>query len=315
MSRGKVKLHAGMFTFTDSIHNTVNKTIGWFSKIFGNWAGSVKTRKGHLFNNPEALKKATANLKPMDVLLDKSSFILTDKFIPGYFDHVAIYLGTRAQLEELGLWNHPDIIPHQAEIEAGNIILEAIREGVQLSKLENFLNIDELVILSREIDTNNFGKLTDQISRGMGQIGKAYDFNFDISTLDTIVCSELIYIVFGNIHWPTEYRFGRPTITPDNIAEIIFQKDSQFKLKTLILSDNDQRRVQTPIDVLANELSYELRTKDGQPILFANDPENSYWKKITKCHSVVTTSHRDGSVQSIKKVCEVSYTEYKYEEL
>ena len=213
------------------------------------------------------------------------------------------------------MWNHPDIIQYQEQIQAGYIILEAVRDGVKLNKLENFLNIDELLILRRENSGEEKSLLAEQISRGLSQIGKDYDFNFDISTLDTIVCSELIYIVFGNVHWPTEYRLGRPTITPDNVAEILFHKNSKFKLQSLLLSEGDVRNIQSPHEVVASELDYELRGGDGNPLQDKNDPGNSYWKKFIKCHSVVTSSHRDGSVQSIKKVCDVTYTEYKYEEL
>ena len=59
---------------------------------------------------------------------------------------------------------------------------------------------------------------------------------FDVSTLDKIVCSELIYITFGNVKWPTEYRLGRPTITPDDVAEILFEKNTKFQIKKFMVS-------------------------------------------------------------------------------
>jgi len=82
----------------------------------------------------------------------------------------------------------------------------------------------------------NSSTLIDQITRGMDQIGKAYDFNFDISTLDKIVCSELIYIMYGNTIWPTQYRLGRPTITPDDVAEILFYKNSKYQMIEFLVS-------------------------------------------------------------------------------
>lgn len=315
IARGKAKFHESTFTFVDTIYNIVNKTIGWFSKIFGNWAGSIHSRHGHLYNNTEAINMAEANLKPMDIILDKSPFVLTDKFIPGYFGHVAIYLGTKQQLEEIGMWNHPDILPYQQEIESGKIILEAVREGVHLNTLENFMNIDQLLIIRKSEVLDNKELLFDKINRGLTQIGKNYDFNFDISTLDTIVCSELIYIVFGNVHWSTEYRFGRPTITPDNIAEIIFQKNTKFNTQVYILSTDDKTITNAGPQIVAENLDYELRTSTGLPIQDKDDASNSYWKKITKCHSVMTVNnHRDSSIQATKRVCETSYNEYNYEE-
>ena len=50
------------------------------------------------------------------------------------------------------------------------------------------------------------------------QVGKEYDFNFDVETTDRIVCSELCYVVYTDIQWPTDKTLGRATISPDNVA-------------------------------------------------------------------------------------------------
>ena len=52
------------------------------------------------------------------------------------------------------------------------------------------------------------------------QLGKEYDFNFDVNTTEKIVCSELAYVCFPQIDWPTEKTAGRHTISPDNIANL-----------------------------------------------------------------------------------------------
>jgi uncharacterized protein YycO len=54
--------------------------------------------------------------------------------------------------------------------------------------------------------------------RTFRQLGKAYDFNFNVETTDRIVCSQLVYLAYPDIPWPTEYIAGRYTISPDNIA-------------------------------------------------------------------------------------------------
>ena len=50
------------------------------------------------------------------------------------------------------------------------------------------------------------------------QIGKSYDFNFNVETDKKIVCSELAYVVYGDMEWPTERQLGRYTISPDHVA-------------------------------------------------------------------------------------------------
>ena len=93
----------------DATVRYANKLTNFLSGFFGNIAGSIKWRNGFLYNNNAALKLAQTKLRPMDIILEKSPFVITDKFIPGYFGHVALYLGTKEQLLQYGLWQHPSI--------------------------------------------------------------------------------------------------------------------------------------------------------------------------------------------------------------
>ena len=314
IATGKRQFHINSFSIVDNIIEVVDSTLGWFSKIFGNAAGSIKFRKGHLLKNPNALLTSKEILKPMDIIFDRSPFALTDFFIPGYFDHVALYLGTRKQLEEIGMWNSRAILPYQQEIENGKVILEAVREGVHLNTLENFLNVDELLVIRKNDILSNKILLSESLQRGMNQIGKAYDFNFDISTLDKVVCSELIYIVFGNVNWPTEYRLGRPTVSPDNIAEIIFYNQTKFNLETFIISIKDQEMVvNNDLSLIADKLNYELRASNGTPLLKIDDPTNNFFKRTTKCYTEKVALNEFYS-QEAKRVCNTSYAAYNYQE-
>ncbi len=199
----------------DSFWGVTNFLSGKTSQVFGNTVGLVEVRKGKLYNKRALTKEIQSQLKPMDILLEKTPFRLTDKLIPGYFGHVAIWLGTEQELKESGLWNHELIKPHQKEIKEGKCVLEALRSGVVLNSLEHFMNIDDLAVLrsSKPIACETLTK------RAFRQVGKDYDFNFDVETLDSIVCSELVYQVFTDFKWPTESVMGRCTISPDNVAQ------------------------------------------------------------------------------------------------
>jgi hypothetical protein len=312
IAQGRKSFELPAFGLTDSIIGIFNKITNWLSGVFGNIAGSIKWRKGYLFENQPALEIAKNSLRPMDIILEKSPFVLTDKLIPGHYGHVALYLGTRAQLEEIGQWNNPDIVPYQAAIESGNTILEAVRPGVRLNSVEAFMDIDEMTIIHKIDEYDSPDAVAEQIRRGLDQMGKPYDFNFDISTLDKIVCSELIYIVFGNVDWPTRYRVGRPTITPDDIAEVLFYKNTKFKIKDYLVSTERHRVDMATVGTLADIFEYELRTENGDSIKDPKDPTNSFWKKQTKCYNVATNS----AMSSVfTKNCKTTYKEYYYEEL
>lgn len=317
IAQGRRDFKISAFGITDAIIGFFNKITNFLSGFFGNIAGSIHWRKGYLYESNAALEIASSKLRPMDIILEKSPFVLTDKLIPGHYGHVAMYLGTKAQLEEIGMWNHPDIIPYQSAIESGLTILEAVRPGVRLNSVKEFLNIDELTIVRKIDGLMSPAQVSEQITRGMDQMGKSYDFNFDISTLDKIVCSELIYIVFGHVNWPTRYRIGRPTITPDDIGEILFMKNTRFQMTDYMVSTQRHRIEMEGIGHLADIYEYELRASNGEEIKDPKDPTNSFWKKETKCYMVSESNDagplRDQAAKS--RQCKTTYKEYYYEEV
>ena len=216
----------------DSITIGANDIFSDLSGSFGNAVGKVKWRKGRLKNNQEAIKLIKKTLHPLDILVEKTPFILTDYFIPGHFGHIALYLGTEEQLKEEGLWMHPSITAHHDEISKGKTVLEATRDGVEISSLEKFLNVDEVAILRANKNYELLlGIHKDEVyNRAMAQIGKNYDFNFDVETSDEIVCSELIYQTYYFIDWDLEKTMGRWTISPDNIVKEIFKQDPKMDM-------------------------------------------------------------------------------------
>jgi len=200
----------------DKVIELNHGTLHTVSKGFGNSIGLIETRRGLMADDSKLSSGISSELKPLDILLEKTPFRLTDKFIPGHFGHVAIWVGTEEELKAAGLWDHPVILPHRDKIRQGNCVLEALRDGVQLNSLEHFLNVDDFAVVRRKGLKTRQSKET--LLRSFRQIGKEYDFNFDVETLDRIVCSELVYQVFTDSTWPTEKTLGRQTISPDNVA-------------------------------------------------------------------------------------------------
>ena len=186
------------------------------SQLVGNTVGLVRWRNGKLKNDEAMLKVLQAQLQPGDILLEKTPFALTDKSIPGHFGHAAIYTGTAEQLRNLGTLTLPHVQKHLAKIEMGQVVVEALRNGVQLDSLQDFMNIDDIAIL-RPKYLSAEARL-EAVNLALGNLGKKYDFNFDVNTTETIVCSELIYIVYPQIDFVTKRVLGSFAITPDDIA-------------------------------------------------------------------------------------------------
>ncbi|MDH3973512.1 MAG: YiiX/YebB-like N1pC/P60 family cysteine hydrolase [Deltaproteobacteria bacterium] len=204
---------------TDTLNSLGKDGVNLFSMIFGNTLGLIESRKGKLYGRFDVLEKLEQELRAGDILLEKTPFRLTDKFIPGHWGHVAIWIGTEEELKALGIWDHAVVQKYHEQIQSGRSVVEALRPGVEMNRLTRFLNIDDIaVIRGKEMTKKEKGET---IIRALRQVGKEYDFNFDVETTDKIVCSELVYTTFTGIKWPTGKTLGRITISPDNVASIV----------------------------------------------------------------------------------------------
>lgn len=215
----------------DNIRLISSDATNLVSKMFGNAAGIIVARRGKMDELPkEKQSEIIVNMQPLDILLEKAPFRLTDHLIPGYWSHVALWSGTENELRELGVWDELPTIYNEAKekyhysgpdfqeaIRNGHMVIEALRPGVQINTLQHYLNIDDLGVI-------RYNGLTIENKRSyllnaFSQIGKSYDFNFDVESKNEIVCSELIYISFDDLDWNTSKTAGRYTISPDNVAQ------------------------------------------------------------------------------------------------
>ena len=198
------------------------------SGLFGNTVGLYESRKGKLHGNLEAKRNLQSVLQPLDIILEKTPFRLTDKLIPGHFGHVAIWTGSKAELIDLGVWNNVVVSQYADQLsdlenpasKDESQIIEALRDGVQLNTLDHFMNVDDIAILRPMFGEGNEATVREAMILAFRQLGKKYDFNFDVNTTDKIVCSELAYVSFPTLDWPTEKTLGRHSISPDNVAQL-----------------------------------------------------------------------------------------------
>lgn len=225
----------------DIYRKVKDESTNAISKVFGNTMGLVEERKGYLYGDPFLTKTIQAQLQPLDILYEKTPFRLTDTFIPGHWGHAAIWVGTENELKQIkrngiSIWDNleaemiyllgPKRGVQQAasvkeSIRSNKLVLEALRPGVMLNDLSHFMNIDDFAVSRRSEEF----KLTDEqkynyLVLAFLQVGKDYDFNFDVDTDDKIVCSELIYKVYPDDDWPVAETLNRWTISPDNVADL-----------------------------------------------------------------------------------------------
>ena len=229
--------------FVEDVVSLTNRATYEVSELFGNAIGLYEERKGKLYQmSVSGKKKITDELQLLDILFEKTPFRLTDLFIPGHWGHVAIWVGDRddiPELKRLGVWEQLPGIEAKARsnygysgpsfqesIEQGHGILEALRPGVELNTFADFVNIDDLAVIRDDSLTD--GKKKEYLLRAFAQIGKEYDFNFDIETHKRIVCSELAFVVYDDYDWPVGKSVGRYTVSPDHVAALALEKNDPF---------------------------------------------------------------------------------------
>lgn len=134
---------------TDTMTGLERDGVSLFSMVFGNAMGLVETRKGKLYEKKDVLTDVRDNLKAGDILLGKNPFRLTDKLIPGYWGHAAVWIGSEDELKELGIWDNPLVARYRDEIREGRLVVEALRSGVEMNTLQHFLNINSIGVLRK----------------------------------------------------------------------------------------------------------------------------------------------------------------------
>ena len=239
----------------DATRSVTRFALFMSSMAFGNSAGLVQSRSGYMLRLlDKEVDELQKRMKPLDVIFEKTPFRLTDKFIPGHYGHNAVWAGSEEELKEIGVWDElPNIYMNavekynyrgnsfQADIRDNKRIIEALRPGVQINTLEHFLDVDDYAVMrAKECDEWKEGEpfcLSPAIKKeylmmAFSQIGKDYDFAFDVNTEETIVCSELLYRTFLDIKFETTLTVGSYNITPDQVA---YQGDEEGDIFTPVI--------------------------------------------------------------------------------
>lgn len=215
-SKTQLDYDPNLFALSDAAINGTASVVAGAARIWGFISDHLKWRQGRLNNNSKAISIIRSKLKPLDLIYEKRTFLLSNYTIPGHWGHVAVWLGTKEELIALDIWDKSYFAPFQEFIESGRNIVEIRKEGLSFQSLETFINLDEIAITRIK---NIAEDRADAVYEGLSeQAGKSYDFKFDARTADKITCAELISFSFGDIKWPETKTLFQTTLRPDDIA-------------------------------------------------------------------------------------------------
>lgn len=214
----------GYFTrASDVAIRGTSSIISGAARVWGFISDRLKWRDGYLNGNIEVLNSIKANLKPLDLIYEKRNFTLSNYTIPGHWGHVAVWLGTKEELIQLGVWDKDYFEPFRQAVEEGKNIIEIRKKGMNFVSLEDFVNLDEIAVMRI---TNAIEKREEIFSNISDEMDATYDFAFNAQTPDKLTCSEMIAYSYGDIHWPEMKTLIEVSLRPDDIAVLSIYKNS-----------------------------------------------------------------------------------------
>lgn len=154
---------------------------------------------------------------PGDVFITRHDFAASNLFLPGYWPHAALYIGTEDDRARMGI----EISKSRCKRWQGaKCVLEANKEGVLFRTLRETLGVDSVVILRPQCTDYQLAKA---ISRACTHEGKDYNFDFDFFRSDRLVCTEVIYRAFdgiGNMQFKLIEHADRHALSAEEILDL-----------------------------------------------------------------------------------------------
>jgi 1-acyl-sn-glycerol-3-phosphate acyltransferase len=220
--------------------------------VLSTWIGDFKIRQPHSGKpliNKDQLARLADLLEPGDIILERRNWYLSNAFLPGYWPHGAVYVGTAEELQKRGLDKDQYVAQHWATFSAKDpeghehVIIEAVSEGVVFSSLEHSIGeADSVAVLRPKVSEQEKNKA---ITLAFSYAGRPYDFEFDFDTTDMLVCTEVIYRTYGGnsgpIDFPVEEIMGRQTMPAINLVKKFDREygtdEAQFEFVAFIDGD------------------------------------------------------------------------------
>jgi len=192
----------------------------------------VRVKDRDYFIQPDQIANLADRLQPGDILIERRNWHMTNIGIPGFWPHMALYIGRPNDVAEQfsGLLSitgfkerfqsHLDAWRSTSD-EEGNpaTILEALRPGVILNSLETSAHCDHLAVLRPRVSD---AEKLQAIECALTMLGRPYDYNFDFSTDNELVCSELVFKAYQHaesLKFPIEEVSGRKMLPPNRLVE------------------------------------------------------------------------------------------------
>ncbi|WP_320052779.1 YiiX/YebB-like N1pC/P60 family cysteine hydrolase [uncultured Acetobacteroides sp.] len=212
------------------------------------------------FVSEEDLQHIKDTLRPGDIIVKRNDEQLSNVGIPGFWTHSGIYVGSLAQLDScfsgiamLGGQKPSAYIQesyrevYERLADKQGLIIEAIGKGVVINPVEHIAKVDYLAALRTNLDKADIFK---SLLTAFEYLGTPYDYLFDFSNDNELVCSELVYLSFRPSPNKTGINFimgeldGETFLSPNDIAKqySLEWKQPSPQLKLVFFYDAKRRQ-------------------------------------------------------------------------
>ena len=216
---------AGLWPHTSRISFPGQKTVV-------EWMGDTRLRRvGRDLITAQQMQQMARSLQPGDILLARKNWYLSNIGLPGFWTHAAIYIGPPHDLEAFstGLTSDlrsrfPDAWTRYVQGPQGQsrCVIEALSEGILLRTLQQCRG-DYLAVLRPRLSPATRARA---IAQAFAHLGKPYDFDFDFTSDDALVCTELVWRCYRpapgreGLHFDLVEIAGRQTLPANDIAQL-----------------------------------------------------------------------------------------------
>ena len=237
----------------------VNASLEFFlpaqRQIF-TWVGDARVRqRHHRLISTEQVDKFGSLLKPGDILVERQDWYLSNIFLPGFWPHALLYIGTPSEINaafdkdpEVIRWCHRNDAKNFSELlekhypnavktwkTANSIdgkprrVIEAISDGIVLNSLYHSLHCDYAAAMRPRLKPVAIARA---ILLAFSYFGREYDFQFSFNTEQSLVCTELVTKAYSRndgmgLRFPMVKSLGNYGIPADSIVRDFAEKRGQ----------------------------------------------------------------------------------------
>jgi hypothetical protein len=187
------------------------------AEAFGRFVADIRAPREGPGLDEETRRRLGELLEPGDVIITRHHGALTNLFLPGYWPHASLHVGSAAAARDMGVRVDDDRVARWGEPRR---VLEARKDGVLFRALEDTLAVDATVVIRPRMAA---AQIAEAISRAATHEGKLYNFDFDFFRADRLVCTEVVYRAYdgvGPMQFQLTPRAGRPTLTAEDLLDM-----------------------------------------------------------------------------------------------